>query len=183
MDKKIKLLHWSYLKLFRNLIVWYFSLISCRLKLNISRNWTAWLGLTASLVSHFFSQEFCGNRDSLFAKISVLFSRVLGISLEGKNAIYCEAFSLAVCEPRNLRDSETSKIKIHWKKLVLDPKISQDSLKTPEIKLVMILASLATQFLFARLMSLATKFVCETREKQVLPRNFCLRDSWVLLQN
>jgi hypothetical protein len=31
----------------------------------------------------------------------------------------------------------------------------------------MILASLATKFLFARLASLATKFVCETREKLV----------------
>jgi hypothetical protein len=32
----------------------------------------------------------------------------------------------------------------------------------------MVLASLATKFLFARLASLATKFVCETRKKRVL---------------
>jgi hypothetical protein len=39
----------------------------------------------------------------------------------------------------------------------------------------MILASLATKFLFARLASLAMKFVCETRKKRVLLRNcsFC----------
>ncbi len=54
---------------------------------------------------------------------------------------------------------------------------SQDSLKTPELKLVMILASLATKFMFARLASLATKFVGETREKRVLLQNFFLRDS------
>ncbi len=60
---------------------------------------------------------------------------------------------------------------------MLDSKFSQDSFKTPELKLVMILASLATKFLFARLASLATKFVCETREKRVLLQNFFLRDS------
>jgi hypothetical protein len=58
----------------------------------------------------------------------------------------------------NLRDSQTSKIVIHGKKLVLDPKFLQDFPKTPELKLVMILASLGTKFLFARLVSLATKF-------------------------
>jgi hypothetical protein len=42
---------------------------------------------------------------------------------------------------------------------VLVSKFSQDSLQTPELKLVMILASLATKFLFARLASIATKFV------------------------
>jgi hypothetical protein len=64
------------------------------------------------------------------------------------------------------------------RELVLDSKFSQDSFKTSELKLVMInLASLATKFLFARLASLATKFVCETHEKQVLLRNFFLRDS------
>jgi hypothetical protein len=60
---------------------------------------------------------------------------------------------------------------------VLDSKFSQDSLKTPELKLVLILASLATKFLFARLASLVTKFVSETREKRVLLQNFFLRDS------
>jgi hypothetical protein len=59
---------------------------------------------------------------------------------------------------RNLQDLQTSKIIIHSEKLVLDPKFSQDSRKTPELKLVMILASLAT-------------------------KNFCLEDSQVLLQN
>jgi hypothetical protein len=44
-------------------------------------------------------------------------------------------------------------------------------------RLAIILASLAVKFLFARLASLATKFVCETREKPVLLRNFFLRDS------
>jgi hypothetical protein len=33
------------------------------------------------------------------------------------------------------------------------------------------------KFLFARLMSLATKFVCESRKKRVLLQNFFLRDS------
>jgi hypothetical protein len=68
--------------------------------------------------------------------------------------------SVAICKTH-----KTSKIIIHSEKLVLDPKFSQDSLKTPELKLVMILARLASKFLFARLASLPTKFVCETREK------------------
>ncbi len=54
-----------------------------------------------------------------------------------------------------LRDSQTSKIIIHSEKLVLGPKFSQDSCKAPELKVVMILVSLATKFLFARLASLA----------------------------
>ncbi len=41
----------------------------------------------------------------------------------------------------------------------------------------MILASLATKLLSARPASLAAKFVCKTREKQVLLQNFFLRDS------
>ncbi len=35
--------------------------------------------------------------------------------------------NLGICESRNLRDSQTSKIIIHSEKLVLDPKFSQDS--------------------------------------------------------
>jgi hypothetical protein len=54
---------------------------------------------------------------------------------------------------------------------VLDSKFSQDSLKTPELKLIMILASLAVKFLLTRLASLFTKVVCETCEKRVLLRN------------
>jgi hypothetical protein len=88
----------------------------------------------------------------------------------------------------NLQDSQTSKIIIHSEKLVLDPNFSQDSRKAPELKLVTIVASLATKFLFARLASLPTKFVCETRkscyeiclldlQESVLLRNFFLRDS------
>ncbi len=88
----------------------------------------------------------------------------------------------------NLRDSQTSKIIIHSEKLVLDPKFWQDSRKAPELKLVMILASLTTKFLFAnlrvslrnlsaRLASLASKFVCETCKKRVFLQNFFLRDS------
>jgi hypothetical protein len=73
----------------------------------------------------------------------------------------------------NLRDSQTSKIIIHSEKLVLDPKFSQDFCKTPQLKLVIILASLATKFLFVRLVSLATKFVCETRESR---HKICLQD-------
>ncbi len=73
----------------------------------------------------------------------------------------------------NLRDSQTSKIIIHSEKLVLDPKFSQDFRKTPELKLVMILASLATTFLFARLVSLVTKCVCKTCESRY---KICLRD-------
>ncbi len=59
--------------------------------------------------------------------------------------------SLAVCESCNLRDLQISKIIIHSEKLVWDPKFSQDTCKTPESKLVMILGSLAAKFLFARL--------------------------------
>jgi hypothetical protein len=66
----------------------------------------------------------------------------------------------------NLRDSQTSKIIIHSEKLVLDPKFWQDSRKAPELKLVMIFASLTTKFLFARLASLAAKFICKTRESR-----------------
>jgi hypothetical protein len=40
------------------------------------------------------------------------------------------------------------------------------------LKLVLILASLATKFLFA---SLATKFVCKTRKNRVLLRNLSAR--------
>jgi hypothetical protein len=127
-----------------------------------------YLRLTVSLVSQFFSREFCGKWDSLLAKISVRVSRVSQVSREGENAIYCQA-----SESRNLRDSQTSKIKIHSEKLVLDSKFSKDS----ELNLIMILASLATKFLFARLASPATKFVGETREKLVLLRNFSLWDS------
>jgi hypothetical protein len=83
---------------------------------------------------------------------------------------------LCTCESCNLRDSQTSKIIIHSEKLVLDPKLLQDSRKTPELKLVMILASLATKFLFVRLASLTMKFVCETCEKRVLLQNFFLQD-------
>ncbi len=133
------------------------------------------LGLTASLVSQFFSREFCGKWDSLLAKISVRVSWVSRDSWEGKNAIYCELASLVICESRNLRDSQTSKIIIYSKKLVLDPKFSQDSRRTLELKFVMILAILATNFLFARLASLTTKFVCETRKKRVLLQNFVAR--------
>jgi ferredoxin-thioredoxin reductase catalytic subunit len=126
------------------------------------------VGLTASLISQFFLREFCGKWDALLTKISVRVSRFSRVSLEGKNAIYCEAW-----ESRNLRDLQTSKIIIHSKKLVLDPKFSQDSLKTPDLKLVMILASLATKFLFARLASLATKLVCEPRSESCYKNSFC----------
>jgi hypothetical protein len=67
--------------------------------------------------------------------------------------------SLTVCEFQNLRDLQTSKIIIHSEKLVSDLKFSQDSHKTPELKLVM---SLATKFLFVGLASFAAKYVCET---------------------
>ncbi len=71
------------------------------------------LGLTAILVSQFFSREFCRKWDSLLAKISVPVSWVSRVSQEGENAIYCQA-----CESRNLwvshlRDSQTSKVIIH----------------------------------------------------------------------
>ncbi len=89
---------------------------------------------------------------------------------KGKMRYIVKLASLAIC------DSQTSKVIIHSEKLVLDSKFSQDSLKTPDSKLVMILASLAVKFLFARLSSLATKFFCETREKQVLVRKFFVED-------
>jgi hypothetical protein len=55
---------------------------------------------------------------------------------------------------------------------VLGSKFSQDSLKTPELKLVMILASLAAKFLFARSESCYENSLCETRKKQFLLRKF-----------
>jgi hypothetical protein len=67
-----------------------------------------------------------------------------------------KCYILWTCESRNLQDSQTSKIKIHSEKLVFDPKFSQDFCKTPELKLVMILA--------------------------ISLQNFCLRDSQVSLQ-
>jgi hypothetical protein len=70
---------------------------------------------------------------------------------KGKNAIYCEA-----CEYRSLQDTQTSKIIIYSKKL--DPKFFQDSRKTPELKLVLILVSLATKFLFTRLVSSESRY-------------------------
>jgi hypothetical protein len=77
------------------------------------------LGLTVSLVSQFFSREFCRKWDSLLAKISVQVSWVSRVSQEVKNAIYCQA-----CESRNLwvshlQDSQTSKVITHNEKLVL----------------------------------------------------------------
>jgi hypothetical protein len=129
--------------------------------------------------------EFCGKWDSLLAKISVQVSRVSRVSQEGKTAIYCQA-----CESHHLwvshfRDSQTSKVIIHSKKLGVDSKFSQYSLKTPELKLVMILESLATKFLFARLTNLAAKFVCKTREKHSCYKiSFCkTRKKWFSLQN
>jgi hypothetical protein len=56
--------------------------------------------------------------------------------------------SLAICESRICHNSQ--------REVSVRLKISQHSLKTPELKLVMILASLAMKFLFARL---ATKFI------------------------
>jgi hypothetical protein len=73
----------------------------------------------------------------------------------------------------NLQDSQTSKIINHSEKLVLDPKFLQDSHNAPELKLLMILASLSTKFLFARLANLATKFICKTRESCY---EICLQD-------
>jgi hypothetical protein len=72
-----------------------------------------------------------------------------------------------------LGDSQTSKVIIHNEKFVLDSKFSQDSLKTPEIKLVMVLASLATKFREKRVL-LRISF-CETRKKRFSLRNFVAR--------
>ncbi len=72
---------------------------------------------------------------------------------------------------------------------MLSSKFSQDSLKTPELKLVIILASLAMKVLFARLASLATNLAarlrrsescyeisfCETCKKRFSLRNFVAR--------
>jgi CYTH domain-containing protein len=98
--------------------------------------------------------------------------------------------SLAICESCNLQDLQTSKIIIHSEKLVLD----QNSRKTPEIKLVMILASLATKFLFVRLVrskshyqiclqdsreaSLATKFLSASLVRSESYYKICPRDAW-----
>jgi hypothetical protein len=139
--------------------------------------WSTYLtvGLTASLVSQLISREFCGKWASLLAKISVRVSRVSRVLQEGKNAIYCQACKSPNLWVSQLWDSQTSEVLINSEKLVLDSKLSQDSLKTPELKLVMILASLTTEFLFARLGSLAMKFVCETREKLFSLWNFVER--------
>ncbi len=136
------------------------------------------LGLTVSLVSQFFSREFCGKWDSLLAKISVRVSRVSRVSQEGKNAIYCQACESCNLWVSHLRDSQTSKVIIHSEKLVLDSKFSQDSLKTPELKLVMILARVSLRNLSARLArsgSYCEISFCETRKKRFLLRNFVTR--------
>ncbi len=108
------------------------------------------------------------SRENINASLASLTSLASLASLTSlarrKNAIYFEAF-----ESRNLRDSQTSKIIIHSEKLMLDLKFLQNSQKTPELKFVMILTSLAT------------KFVCETHEKRVLLWNFFLQDSWEVI--
>jgi hypothetical protein len=76
----------------------------------------------------------------------------------------------------HLRDSQTSKVIIHNEKLVLDSEFSQDSLKTP-VTISNDSCESRYEISFARLASLATKFVCETREKRVLLQNFFLLDS------
>ncbi len=81
--------------------------------------------------------------------------------------------SLTICEYCNLRDSQTSKIIIHSEKLALDPKFSQDF----RVKISNDSRESRYEISFARLASLATTFVCETREKLVLQRNFLLGDS------
>jgi hypothetical protein len=43
------------------------------------------------------------------------------------NLLVLQFASLAICENRNLQDSQTRKIIIHSEKLVLDPKFLQDS--------------------------------------------------------
>ncbi len=57
--------------------------------------------------------------------------------------------------------------------IVLDPKFLQDSRKTPELKLLLILASLATKFLFA---SIATKFLSVRLIGRESRNKICLRD-------
>jgi hypothetical protein len=100
-------------------------------------------------------------------------------------AIYYEAY-----ESRNLRDTQSSRITIYCKKL--DPKFSQDSCKTPGLKLVLILTSLAMKFLFARLVrsksfykiflrdsreaSLAMKFLSARLVRSKSHSKICLQD-------
>ncbi len=61
---------------------------------------------------------------------------------------------------------------------MLDSKFLQDSLKTPELKLVMILASIATKFLFARLARSESCYeisFCKTSKKRFSLQNFVAR--------
>ncbi len=120
------------------------------------------LGLTASLVSQIFLREFFyKENETRFSRKYQCESRESHESCKkGKMRYIVKLVSLTIYESRN---SQTSKIIIHSEKLVLVPNFLQDSRKTPQLKLVLILASLATKFLFAKLASLTTKIVCEKR--------------------
>jgi hypothetical protein len=110
----------------------------------------------------------------------------------GKMWYIVKLASLAICESRNLRDSQTSKIIIDSEKLVFDPKFLQDSrveisndsrkscyeisiCKTCKSRYKICLrdsqeASLATKFLSARLVRSDSCYeisVCKTCEKRV----------------
>jgi hypothetical protein len=143
----------------------------------------AWLGLTASLVSHFFSREFCGKWDSVLAKISVLVSRVLGISLEGKNAIYCEAF-----ESLNLRVSQFARLRNKQNQnslgeISVRPKIlarfSQDS----RVKVSDDSCESRYEISVCKTHESRYKICLQDLREASLATKFLFGDSWVSLQN
>jgi hypothetical protein len=123
------------------------------------------LGLTASLVSHFFSREYCGKWDLLLAKISVQALRVSWVSQEGKNAIYCQA-----CKSHNLwsricgthiKQSHNSQREISVRLKIL-ARFSQDS----RVKIINDSRESHCEI-----------SVCETRFLRFSLQNFCLWNS------
>ncbi len=110
------------------------------------------------------------SRENISTSLASLTSRA-----RGENAIHCEACESRNCDSRNLRDLQTSKIIVHSKKLVLDPKFAQDICKTSELKFVLILKSCYEICLrLVRSESCYKISFCETRKKRVSLLHFCL---------
>jgi hypothetical protein len=84
------------------------------------------LGLTASLISQFFSREFCGKK-TCFSRKYQCESRESHESREKGKMQYIVKLQVSQFASLAIYDSQTSKIIIHSEKLVLDPKFSQGS--------------------------------------------------------
>jgi hypothetical protein len=148
---------------------------------HIIRSNTLIIGLIASLVSQFFSREFLENETHFSRKYQC---ESCESREKGKMRYIVKLASLAICESHNLRDLQTSKIIIHSKKLVLDPKFSQDSgikFSNDSRNFCLQDSWVSLQNLSARLArsEFATKFLCETRKKRFSLWNFVKRlASW-----